>query len=281
MRAVAAHRTTRWSLKPAAGTQGPVDDSVNPRSPEGNASTAPDGMTGTAAPRNDAVRGSKAAASTAPSLAKSRWPVDDHTGVVARSTTTDRGPPSIEISSIRSPPGSVVRLANSTRRSPGNTSGCSCSTSWRAASSTVSGRGVPPSGETSGGTTRANGCHDPRRHRAAPDATTFRCWSAGRSRINRSRNEYHAAVGRTAEVSAPSGYFAPPRDRAGERTTGARRPSRPPSTPPDRRGRAQGPCSTRTWVPRRAGTRCRNASSRARSCRHRSGPREPSQPAAP
>ena len=65
-------------------------------------------MIGVAVPRGVPVLGSKATASTAPSLAKSRWPVGDQTGVVARSTTTDRGPPSIDTDSMRSAPGSVV-----------------------------------------------------------------------------------------------------------------------------------------------------------------------------
>ena len=101
--------TTRVSVKPAGMySRVPVDDTLSPRSPEPSASIAPAGMTGMAVPRSVAVRGSKAAASTAPSLANSRWPVGDHTGVVARSTTTDRGPPSIDTDSMRSAPGSVV-----------------------------------------------------------------------------------------------------------------------------------------------------------------------------
>jgi hypothetical protein len=104
-------------------TRVPVADIQNPRPPDATASTVPDRKTETAAPRVVAVLLSNGTASTAPSLANSRWPVGDHTGVVARSMTTDRWPLSIDTASIRSVPGSEVRLANSTRRSPGSTSG--------------------------------------------------------------------------------------------------------------------------------------------------------------
>lgn len=104
----------------------------------------PAGITSTADPLVVALFSSKGTAHTASSRPNSRCLVGDQTGVTACSITTHRFFPSIDTASIRSVPASVVKLANNTMRPPGNTEGSLCSTSCRAASSTVNWRGSPP-----------------------------------------------------------------------------------------------------------------------------------------
>ena len=73
----------------------------------------------------------------------------DHTGVAARSTTTDRNPPSIPdgFDPLGAWIGGLTLKQHEAlpRAAP---PAWPCATSWRAASSTVSARGAPPSDET-------------------------------------------------------------------------------------------------------------------------------------
>ena len=165
------------------------------------------------------------------------------------------------------------------------------STSCRAASSTVSRRGAPPSAETihsapSRTKTMPAGLH-------ASTAGEVRAGGHNLSLLVGQGEPREGPAAGNERQSAPSGEktallapFVPGTSIVSARSSRRTNRRRPESfTPIMATARPSGeiaiPPVEWSWAPRRAGTRCRNASSHARSCRRGSGPIASNQPAAP